>query len=157
MQNSKIEWCKNQKSGFKLIEPNINLAIEYFNNAEETLRVLIQTKKSGSNMWIATQKYYYEYFCAYSILMRIGIKTEIHSCAIEILKFLEEENLIQSNFSANLERDKGLRIENQYYLKNIPVEIELDELREIILTSKDIIDNLKEEEIIIIKNKLDSL
>lgn len=45
----------------KLVEPNDSLAEEYYKNAEETLRVTNLIKNSGSNMWLATQKYYTEY------------------------------------------------------------------------------------------------
>ena len=55
----------------RLVEPNNELAEEYFKNAEETLRVTNLIKNSGSNMWLATQKYYTEYLAAYSILMKI--------------------------------------------------------------------------------------
>ena len=67
-----IDWCKNQ--GMKLIEPNDNLSEEYYKSAEETLRIANLIKNSGSNMWLATQKYYTEYLAAYSLLMKIGIK-----------------------------------------------------------------------------------
>ena len=40
-------------------------------------------------MWIATHKYYTEYLAAYSLLMKIGIKSEIHSCTTEVIKILE--------------------------------------------------------------------
>ncbi len=33
-------------------------------------------------MWLATQKYYTEYLAAYSLLMKIGIKSEIHKSLI---------------------------------------------------------------------------
>jgi len=36
----KINWCKKQEKGVKLIEPNDNLSEEYFQNSEESLRVL---------------------------------------------------------------------------------------------------------------------
>ena len=78
-----FDWCKKQ--GLKLITPNTNLSKEYYKNAEETLRITNLIKNSGSNMWLATQKYYTEYLAAYAILMKIGIKTEIHSYTIEII------------------------------------------------------------------------
>ena len=53
-----IDWCKRQEKGIKLVEPNENLSKEYFANAEESLRVLRALKDTGSNMWLATTKYY---------------------------------------------------------------------------------------------------
>ena len=113
-----IKWCKQQ--GMRLVKPNDNLAEEYYKNAEETLRVSNLTKTTGSNMWLATQKYYSEYLAAVALLLKIGIKTEIHTCTIEIIKLLENEKIITFPYSSVLEEDKQLRIDNQYYLKNRP-------------------------------------
>ena len=73
---NKISWCKKQTKGIKLIEPNNNLSQEYFQNAEESLKVLRHIKETQSNMWLATTKYYIEYFAVYSVLMKLGIKCE---------------------------------------------------------------------------------
>ena len=140
-----LDWCKKQ--GMKVIEPNDNLAEEYFKNAEETLRVANLIKESGSNMWLATQKYYTEYLAAYSILMRIGIKSEIHSCTIEIINLLEKERIIHFQFAAILEEDKKLRIDNQYYLKNRPVDFNSEKLSELLLKVRKILDTISIEKI----------
>ena len=55
-----FNWCKKQKKGIKLIDPNTNLSVEYLERAEETLIVLKEVKDK-SNMWLATTKYYFEY------------------------------------------------------------------------------------------------
>ena len=86
---NKISWCKAQEKGIKLIKPNDNLSKEYFRNAEESLRVLKSIKQTKSNMWLATTKYPIEYFAIYSVLMKIGIKSEIHDCTIALVSFLE--------------------------------------------------------------------
>ena len=140
-----IEWCKKQ--GMKLIEPNDNLSEEYYKNAEETLRVTNLIKNSGSNMWLATQKYYTEYLASYALLMKIGIKTEIHSCTIEIIRILEKENIITFKLSENLEEDKELRIDNQYYLKNRPVDFNSKALSELLLKIRELLDNITKEQI----------
>ncbi|MBI5393614.1 hypothetical protein HZA96_07145 [Candidatus Woesearchaeota archaeon] len=140
-----LNWCKKQ--GMKLIEPNDNLAEEYFKNSEETLRITNLIKDSGSNMWLATQKYYTEYLAAYSLLMKIGIKSEIHSCTIEVIELLEKEKIIDFNFSRILNEDKQLKIDNQYYLKNIPVKFDHKQLSEIVLKVKQILDTITDEQI----------
>ena len=128
----------------KLIESNNNLAEEYYKNAEETLRVTNLIKNSGSNMWLATQKYYTEYLAAYSLLMKIGIKSEIHSCTIEIIQLLEKEKIIDFDFSKTLEEDKELRIDNQYYLKNRPVDFDSKKIAGILLKIRAILDKISE-------------
>ena len=64
----KISWCKKQKSGIKIQVPNNNLSQEYYKNAEESMKVLKSIKETKSNMWLATAKYYIEYFAIYSVL-----------------------------------------------------------------------------------------
>jgi hypothetical protein len=58
---SKISCCKDQKGGIKIQESNDNLSKEYYQNAEESLKVLKSIKETRSNMWLATTKYYIEY------------------------------------------------------------------------------------------------
>lgn len=142
MEKSKISWCKGQNKGLKLIEPNDSLAEEYYKNAEESLRIAVQIKDTGSNMWIATHKYYTEYLAAYSLLMKIGIKSEIHSCTIEVIKILEDENIIKIPLSKYLEDDKNLRIENQYYLKNVKIELDPKLLSNILLVVRSSLDSI---------------
>lgn len=132
-----LNWCKKQKKGIKLIEPNENLAKEYIQTAEESLEVLkIITNKS--KVWVATTKYYCEYFAVYSLLMKIGIKCEIHECTLEICKMLEKEAILPKGYAKILEDDKQLRIDNQYYLKNREVSINYDELLKFVLTIKNL-------------------
>lgn len=144
-----IEWCK--KHGMKLIEPNDNLSEEYYKNAEETLRVTNLIKDSGSNMWLATQKYYTEYLAAYSLMMKIGIKSEIHSCTIEIVQLLEKEKIIDFEFSKILYEDKELRIDNQYYLKNKPVNFDSKKLSDTLLKIRNVLDTITDADIIRIR------
>ena len=142
-----LDWCRKQKRGIKLVKPNLNLFKEYIDNAEESIRVIDRIEETKSNMWLATTKYYIEYFTAYAFLMRVGIKSEIHDCTIELLRKLERENIIDFKISERLEADKVLRIDNQYYLKNRPVTVNLEELRELILTVKKVAEMLTPEDI----------
>ncbi|MEK6817629.1 MAG: hypothetical protein AABX80_02400 [Nanoarchaeota archaeon] len=146
MDVKKLKWCCKQSAGLKIDEPNDNLAKEYLQSAEETLLVL-QDIKNKSNMWLATTKYYCEYFSIYALLQKIGIKCEIHECTIEISKLLEEIKIIPESYSKKLEDDKELRLDNQYYLKNRPVEINVRELSEFILTIKNKVNSITLNEI----------
>ncbi len=136
-----LDWCKRQDKGIKLIEPNNNLAEEYLKNAEETLAVLKEVD-GKSNIWTATMKYYFEYFCFYSILMKLGIKCEIHDCTIEFCRLLESLEILPENSSEILEKDKVLRIDNQYYLKNKKIIIDYEKLSELFLQTKEIINKM---------------
>jgi len=150
-----IEWCKQQKNGITFISPNDNLAEEYYHNAEETLHVTNLIKNSNSRMWLATQKYYTEYLAAYSILMKIGIKSEIHTCTIALIKYLEEVKFIPFSFAKQLDQDKQLRIDNQYYLKNRPVTINSKELAALLLNVRKLLDTVTSEMVNTIRKKLE--
>lgn len=151
---SKINWCKKQKDGIKIQEPNDNLSKEYYENAEESLKVLKSIKETRSNMWLATTKYYIEYFSVYSILMKIGIKCEIHDCTIALIHFLENEEVVEEGTSKMLENDKELRIDNQYYLKNKPVNIDFDELSGFLLSIRKSLDKLDKDRIEELREKI---
>ena len=132
-----LKWCKNQDRGIKLTGPNENLAKEYFANAEETLDIL-KAITGKSRMWLATTKYYCEYFTVYALLMKLGIKSEIHDCTIALCDFLERERLVPNGTHKRLNDNKQLRIDNQYYLKNRPVEFDYGELVKFVLSIKNI-------------------
>jgi uncharacterized protein (UPF0332 family) len=108
----KIKWCKKQNSGIEIVEENQNLSEEYFKKAEKALKAVKSLE--GNEEWQISSAYYAMYFSLYAILMKIGIKCEIHSCTIDIMKkclnqffSLEEMNLIKTSLVA--------RIDSQYY------------------------------------------
>ncbi len=148
-----IDWCKKQERGIKLVEPNDNLAKEYLDSAEETLSIL-KDIENKSNMWLATTKYYCEYFAVYALLMKIGIKSEIHNCTLAVCRLLEKEKILPKGTYRKLEKDKQLRIDNQYYLKNKKVDINMDEMVNFVLSVKNIISSLTLEEINSIRKKI---
>ena len=150
----KIDWCKKKEKGIKLIEPNDNLSKEYFQNSEESLKVLKSIKETKSYMWLATTKYYIKYFAVYSLLMKIGIKCEIHDCTIALIAWLENEGLMNKGTAKILEADKELRIDNQYYLKNKPVKIDFEELLNFIVSIKEILNKLDDEKITQLRKKI---
>jgi len=56
-----------------------------------------------------------------------------------------------------LEYDKELRIDNQYYLKNRKVIVNYDNLRDLILKMKEIINTISNEKIAEIRKKIKEL
>src|SRR3989338_354551 len=126
-----IKWCKSQKRGIKLVGPNDNLFEEYIQTAEESLDIL-RSIRGKSKVCVATTKYYTEYFAVYSLLIKIGIKCEIHDCTIALCPLLEDTKVIPEGCSKILEEDKQLRIDNQYYLKNRDVPLDYDKIVEFV-------------------------
>jgi len=148
-----LKWCTKQKKGIKFIESNDNLCKEYMQTAEETLEIL-KDIKGKSKVWMATTKYYCEYFAVYSLLMKLGIKCEIHDCTVALCSKLEQMKIIPRGYSEILKDDKKLRIDNQYYLKNREVPLDYDKLVDFVLRIKDICLKLTNDDIKLIKGKI---
>src|SRR3989338_3832075 len=79
-----ISWCIRQKDGLELIEPNINVSRSYAKMAEESIETLPGV--ANSRIWTAVASYYIFYYSLYSLMMRIGIKCEIHPCSLEFMR-----------------------------------------------------------------------
>ncbi len=109
-----------------------------------------------SNMWLATTKYYIEYFSVYAVLIKVGIKCELHNCTLALVRLLEKKNIFKKGTYKTLDNDKELRIDNQYYLKNKKVFIDFEKLSGLIVDARKIVNELTADEIqeirIIIKN-----
>jgi len=67
---------------------------------------------------------------------------------------LEEMNIISKGYASQLESHKELRIDNQYYLKNRTVDIDVSSLREYILSIKTKINSITHKEVEDIRKKL---
>lgn len=59
--------------------------------------------------------------------------------------------------SKTLEKDKELRIDNQYYLKNKPVNIDFEKLSEFLVSIKETLNNLDKDKIDEIAKKIENL
>lgn len=108
----KIKWCLNQKNGIELIEPNDNLRDAYVIKAEESLSTL---RLIESRDWRLTTAYYTIYNGIYSLLMKIGIKSEIHSCTIEFAKIYFNDYFTTEDFKL-LDTAFSARKDSQYYV-----------------------------------------
>ena len=115
----KIKWCARKREGLSLIEPNSDLANAYLKKAEEALESM---RVNIIKDWKISTAYYTIYFSLYAVLMKLGVKCEIHSCTIEFAKrflkeFFEEKEL---DFT---EDSLKARVDSQYYIdRTVPVE-----------------------------------
>ena len=112
----KLNWCKKQKTGIKIIDPNDVLCEEYLKKSENALRAV---KSLQDNVeWQISSAHYAMYFSLYAILMKAGIKCEIHSCTLEIMK-----KVLNSYFSQQdlylLEKSLTARVDMQYYTDRV--------------------------------------
>lgn len=148
-KGNKIKWCLNQKKGIELIEANLNLSKSYLERAKKDL---INLEKQEDIVWKVIISYYVCYNLFYSILFRYGIKSEIHSCTIELLELFE--NLKEyKEFLAEL---KEQRTNVQYYLKEAE-KIDLDKIKEFLAKCELELNEVNEDKIKNIKFKLNSI
>ena len=80
-----LKWCCNQKDGIKFIEPNDNLAFGYLKMAENSIGTM-NRERNLNLMFSISACYYSMYYALYAVMMKLGIKCEIHSCALEFMK-----------------------------------------------------------------------
>ncbi len=114
-----VRWCLQQKNGLEFVAPNSAMADSYIKMAEESMTILKRVE--SSKIWTATTTYYIFYYSLYSLMLKIGIKCEIHSCSLAFMKkylnlFYDKKDfeMIEKSFSA--------RIDLQYYADR-PVDI----------------------------------
>lgn len=113
-----IAWCLKTKNGIELVEPSKNVAEAYIQKAEICLQELRTVK---TREWKITTAYYTMYFALYAVLMRMGIKCEIHSCTIACMSafFFDYFNSEQSAFMKDA---FTARNDAQYYVDHVVSE-----------------------------------
>lgn len=150
----KIKWCLKKKDGLSLVEPNANLAEAYMNKAEESLESMrINTIKD----WKISTAYYSMYFSLYAILMKLGVKCEIHSCTLECAKRFLKEYFSQEECDF-LEDSLKARIDAQYYVDREVSDVQYQKMikrsPEFLVKCKSVILQLNEKKINEIRKQL---
>ena len=130
MVTHKIKWCCKKKEGIRLIEPNENLSEKYMEESNLTLEALGKI----DNKWNLIMGYYACYNALYSILMKAGIKSEIHDCSIALMNAIPHFSKEDIKFLEELKED---RIGVQYYLKSKTLE-DKEKVKDFILTCKQV-------------------
>ena len=150
-----ISWCLKQKDGLKLTEPNENMASSYSRMAEESISELNNIEKS--RIWTATMTYYIFYYSLYSLMLRIGVKCEIHTCSIEFMKTALNK-LYSAKDTEMIKKAFTARIDLQYYTDR-PVDEKIIEeakayCKKFYIKTKDILSQITESQINEIRMKL---
>lgn len=147
-----LEWCLKQKNGIEIIEPNADLAKAYLQKAEDALQAssLLETHKD----WRISSLYYAMYFSLYSLLMKIGIKCEIHSCTLALMEEVLKDYFTQEDQEL-LRKSLRARIDTQYYTnKNISpatYQLMIADAPKFLVKCKEIVSTLTEKEITVIR------
>ena len=148
MNEDKIKWCLKQNKGIELIELKQHLSESYVKEADETLENVFSAK----GKWRLITAYYACYNAFYALLMKCGIRCEIHDCSLKLMELFG----FDSSEIEYLKKLKGDRIQAQYYLKNIELKDESN-VKKFILKCKTLLSDLDSEKIEGIRAKLKEL
>jgi len=146
MISNQINWCLKQAKGIKLVEPNESISENYL---KESLSDFDMVEKVNPK-WKTVTAYYSCYNSVYAILMKVGIKCEIHDCTIALMGLLGfDENEIK--FLDSLKKE---RVDVQYYLRASSLAIDKNKILEFLNKCKEIIRNMNDDEINKIRAKI---
>ncbi len=148
-----------QKNGLKIINPNENMSRSYIKMAEESIDMLPEAVRR-SRIWTATVSYYIFYYSLYSLMLRIGVKCEIHACSLEFMKSFLNDFYNKKDIEM-IEKAFNARISLQYYADR-PVDSRRIEdvqkyCKDFYIRTKDIISGISEAEIKSIRNSIRSV
>lgn len=111
--------------------------------------------------WIVATAYYARYFALYALLMKIGVKSEIHDCTLHIAKLLAENGILNPNLVEDIFQSKQTRIDTQYYVEEeqSPEDIKrnVEAARRFVLETEKATENLTTEQINNIRTQLKKL
>ena len=154
-----LKWCCKQKDGIKLIEPSDNLSLSYMQMADNALGTMNRERKYNLTFAISAG-YYSMYYSLYSVLMKLGVKCEIHSCTLEFMKVLLSEFYTKEDFKI-ISKAFDLRNIAQYYVDKVIDTKESDMIMSkaplFVNTSKDILSRMNEEDVKKIRDSLKGL
>ncbi|MFH0831256.1 MAG: HEPN domain-containing protein [archaeon] len=151
-----IKWCCGQKDGIRLIEPNDNLALGYIKMAEDAIGTM--SRERGYNgMFAISACYYSMYYSLYAILMKIGVKCEIHSCTLEFMKFALSEAYSSGDISI-IKKAFDARSTAQYYADRVVTKEDSDFIMSkapyFLNKSKEILSRINEKDITMIRKRI---
>jgi uncharacterized protein (UPF0332 family) len=154
-----LKWCCKQKDGIKLIEPSENLSKSYMKMSENALGTM-NREKEYNLVFAISAGYYSMYYSLYSILMKIGIKCEIHSCT---LKFMEKvlEDLYSKEEIKTISKAFDLRNIAQYYVDKVintkDIDFVIAQAPLFVNASKEILYKMNEKDVTTLRNKFQEL
>jgi uncharacterized protein (UPF0332 family) len=108
--------------------------------------------------WTATTAYYARYFALYALLMKIGVKSEIHDCTINVAKLLSKNGILNPRSIDDITKAKQTRIDTQYYVEKeqsqTDIKNNVEAARKFVLEIEKTIENITPEQINSIRAQL---
>src|SRR3989344_4181140 len=150
-----LKWCLQHRDRLRLIEPNKNMSDSYLGMAEDSILALSNVARS--KIWTATMSYYIFYYSLYSLMLRIGVKCEIHSCSIAFMKHCLREFYSEGDVKM-MEKAFSARNDLQYYADRPVEQKTIDEVKAyckvFFIKTKDILASISENQIDKIRKEL---
>jgi uncharacterized protein (UPF0332 family) len=108
--------------------------------------------------WTATTASYARYFALYALLMKIGVKSEIHDCTINVAKLLSKNGILNPRSIDDITKAKQTRIDTQYYVEKeqsqTDIKNNVEAARKFVLEIEKTIENITPEQINSIRAQL---
>ena len=144
-----------------MIQPNENLAKAYLKKAISALNTMNAALEIRETDWITTTAYYARYFALYALLMKMGIKSEIHDCSIAVARLLTEKGLLREGLASDISDSKQARIDIQYYvereLDQASIRKDVENARNFVLELEKVIENIATDKIEKIRAQMKAL
>jgi uncharacterized protein (UPF0332 family) len=151
-----LKWCCSKKEGISLIEPNENLSSGYIQMAENAIGTM-NREKSLNTQFAISACYYSMYYSIYAVLMKMGIKCEIHACTLEFMKKLLSEFYSNEDYKI-INKAFDIRQTSQYYVDRIIAKEDINfifsKAQYFLSKSKDILSKLNEKDILEIREQI---
>ena len=123
----------------------------YLKKATSALNTMTAALQINEADWTATTAYYARYFALYALLMKIGVKSEIHDCTINIAQLLANHGILHQKLVDDIAEAKQTRIDTQYYVETEISQKQIrqnaETARKFVLEIEQTIENLTNEQI----------
>jgi uncharacterized protein (UPF0332 family) len=158
LKDDNLIWCLRQKHGIRIIQPNPNLTKAYLKKAISALNTMTAALQINEADWTTTTAYYARYFALYALLMKIGVKSEIHDCAINVAQLLANHGILRQTLVNDIAEAKQERIDAQYYvatqLNQKEIKKNAETARKFVLEIEQTIENVTPKQVNIIRTYL---
>lgn len=154
-----LKWCCKQKEGIKLININDNLSQGYIKMAENAIGTMNREKNLNLQFSISAC-YYSMYYSLYAVLIKIGIKCEIHACTLEFMNQLLQNFYSKDDFRIINKAFKSRDMAQYYVDKIVPKEdinFIISNAPYFLSKSKEILSKLNEKDINEIRLKIKNI
>jgi len=161
LEDRNIIWCLKQKRGIRVVRPSGNLVKEYIRKATGSLNTMNAALQIKETEWILTTAYYARYFALYALLMKLGVKSEIHDCSIAVARLLARHEIITEKLVEDISQAKETRVDVQYYVakdfEQEKIRRDVESARKFVLEIEKVIENITTEQIKLIRSRIESL